>query len=175
MTHLSSLLIARISALPFETLDSLAGDRSRLAAEAWLSRLADRADEAERISNLLHAAAGEAGSQGRNVARGAVLQVRRAIHQDRAVGHRLLEEAGPLLTGELQAGVRRHLDHGSEVAQARETFSVVYAEERAQAGEAIVQTLEMPLFHLGLRLSGRALARRADGLSRLDPESWDQR
>src|SRR6267378_4692390 len=175
MTHLSPLLIVRVPMLPFDALDPLAGDPARLASEEWLLRLGGRADEAERISTLLYDAAGETAPPDRAAARGAVLKMRRAIHQDRAVERRVMDEAGPLLTTELRTQVRRHLDHGPEVAHARQEFSAVYSEEMSRAGKALVETLATPLFHLGLRLSGRALVQRANNISRLDPAAWDQR
>src|SRR6266550_894672 len=98
MTHLSPLLIVRVPMSPFEALDPLAGDRARLVSEEWLRRLEDRAAEAEQISNLLYDAAGETATLEQASARGAALKLRRAIHQGRAVGCRVMEEAGSLLT-----------------------------------------------------------------------------
>src|SRR5439155_872919 len=51
----------------------------------------------------------------------------------------------------------------------------IYAEEMVRERQALVDMVGIPLFHLGLRLTGRALARRADHLSRIDPAAWDQR
>jgi len=175
MTRLSSLLIVRLPTLPFDAMAPWARERARLASEEWLRRLEDRAGEAARISNLLHEAAGEAVPQDRAAARGAVLKMRRAIHQDRAVERRVREDAGALLTEAVQWEVQRHLDRGPEVANARQELSAIYAEEMVRERQALLDMVGIPLFHLGLRLTGRALARRADHLSRIDPEAWDQR
>ena len=175
MTHLSPLLIVRVSTIPFEALAPLASDRARRATEAWLGERDDRAAEAERISVLLHGAAGEAAPPGLASARGAVLAARRAIHQDRDLDARVTREAGPLLSAELRARMDQHRERAPEVSRARRELSAVYAEETARAGEALVERLRDPLFHLGLRLAGRALAGRADSLARLGSSPRDQR
>ncbi|HYQ90309.1 MAG TPA: lantibiotic dehydratase [Candidatus Binatia bacterium] len=140
-----------------------------------LQRLEGRAREAERISALLHEAAGETAPPEQAAARGAVLKMRRAIHQDRAVDRRVVEEARPLLTTDLQAQVRQHLVGGSEAEKAQRDFSTIYSEEVSHGRKVLVEALEMPLFRLGLRLAARSLLQRADTLPRLEPSGWDQR
>jgi hypothetical protein len=175
MTRVSPLLIVRVAALPFEAMDSMSGNRARVAAEAWLRLLETRAGEAERISALLFDAAGEAASPELAPARGAVLKMRRAIHQGRAIDRRVVEDAAPLLTTEILAQVRGHGDGGNEAEKARRDFSATYSEEMDRGRKAIVEASGAPLFRLGLRLAGRSLLRRAETLSRLDPPAWDQR
>ena len=175
MTRVSPLLIVRVAALPFEAMDFMRGNRARVAAEDWLRLLETRAGEAERISALLYDAAGEAASPEFAAARGAVLKIRRAIHQERAIDCSVVEAAAPLLTPELRAQVRSHGDGGAEAEKARREFSAAYSEESARGRKAIVEVSGAPLFRLGLRLAGRSLLQRAETLSLLDPSTWDQR
>ena len=175
MTHVSPLLLVRVATLPFETLDPSRRIRACAAGEELLQSLETRSREAERISSLLYAAAGEKAPPEHAAARGAVLKTRRAIHQNRALGCGVMEEAGPLLTAELQSQVHRHLDRGAETEKAQRDFSAAYSEEMFRERKALAVALGMPLFRLGLRLVGRSLLERASALSRLDPSEWDQR
>ena len=95
-------------------------DRDHHRAKDHPSRPDERQDQ--------EPAAGEAAPPDRVSARGAVLKMRRAIHQDRAVERRVREDAGALLTEAVQWEVQRHLDRGPEVANARQELSAIYAD-----------------------------------------------
>src|SRR6267154_1233923 len=175
MMHVSPLLMVRVATLPFEALAPSRRGRACAAAEELLQRLEGRAREAERISALLHEAAGETAPPEQAAARGAVLKMRRAIHQDRAVDRRVVEEPRHLLTTDLKAQDRQHIVGGSEAEKAQRDFSTIYSEEVSHGRKVLVEALEMPLFRLGLRLAARSLLQRADTLPRLEPSGWDQR
>ena len=173
MTHISPLLIVRVASLPLETMTP--SSRARAGAEELLQHFEARAQEAERISALLYDAAGEAAPPEQTAARGAVLKMRRAVHQGRAFDRGVMEDAEPLLTPQLRARVRRHLSRESETEKARQDFSAIYSAEVCRGRKALVEALGIPTFRLGLRLAGRSLLQRAESLPRLDPSAWDQR
>jgi hypothetical protein len=175
MTHVSPLLMVRVASLPYETLAAPERAPAHETADRLLALLESRAHEAERISAALYDAAGEGASSTHAASRGAVLRIRRAIHQGRGVGGALLEEAGPLLGTDQRDLVHHHLEGTAAVEQAREDFSRAYAAEVARRRATLIQATETPLFRLGLRLAARTLLQRLGGLRRADPATWDQR
>jgi hypothetical protein len=173
--HVPPLLIVRVATLPFEALAPFGGDRAREAAEEYLGFIEARAREATLLSEALYQAAGEGDSTGRGAARGAVLRIRRAVHQGRTFDEPAIEEAGPLLTPELRMQLLEHR-RGAERAEAKRRESCrIYSEEVGRSRRALAETSGVPLFRLGLRLVGRSLHHRAQGLSGLDASRWDPR
>lgn len=175
MTHVSPLVIVRVASLPFEALATTDGVHAREAADRLLALTEARTHEAERISAVLYDAAGEGASAAHAASRGAVLRIRRAIHQGRGVDGPLLEEAEPLLGTDQRNLVHHHLEGSAALEQARENFSRAYAAEAECRRAALMRAAEAPLFRLGLRLAARTLLQRLSGLRRVAPAAWDQR
>ncbi len=175
MPRISPLVILRVATLPFETLAPLEGARARATAEAALDRLEARRRDAERLSASLYEVAGASAAEDRHAARGAVLRIRRAIHQGRAVPESTLEEADDLLDPSTCSEIRMHLEVTTNAAQAELEFSRVYAEEIQALRAALVDASKAPTVRLGLRLAGRSLLQRAEGLARRDTATWGPR
>jgi Lantibiotic dehydratase, N terminus len=175
MTRVSPLVIVRVASTPFEALVAPNGARARDAADSLLALMEARAAEAERVSAVLYEAAGEGAPQAHAASRGAVLRIRRAIHQGRGVGGAWMEEAGPLLGTDQRALVNHHIERSAALEQARQNFWHAYAAEAELWRTALMQAAEAPFFRLGLRLAARTLLQRLSGLRRADSAVWDQR
>jgi hypothetical protein len=172
MTHTAPQLIVRVAGLPFQSLHPFRRDEAVAAAETMLERLEARASDAERLAALLHDAAGAGVAPELGGARGALLQVRRAIHQGRNVPEAAVEKARPLLSTELRDRIRAHREAGCEIEAVRTRYAKAYAGAEAHGRAAIAAAALDPLVRVGLRLAARELPGRAD---RLASPQWGQR
>ncbi|HZI89870.1 MAG TPA: lantibiotic dehydratase [Candidatus Polarisedimenticolia bacterium] len=80
-----------------------------------------------------------------------------------------------MLESELEDRIQRHRDVELQAIRSREEFAEAYQAGAIASGASLQELVADPLFHLGLRLSGRALARRAEDLLRHPPQGWGHR
>lgn len=170
--HTAPQLIVRVAGLPFASLEPLRQDEAVVAAVALIERLEANASGAERLSALLYDAAGAGAAPELGGARGALLQVRRAIHQGRSVPESNVEKAAPLLSTALRERIRAHREATCAIEPTRRRYAEAYARAEAQGRTAIAAAARDPLVRAGLRLAARELPGRADGLA---APAWGQR
>jgi lantibiotic biosynthesis dehydratase-like protein len=168
------LLLLRIAALPFETLAPLAAPAAVAALDAWLDLEAALDAEAARLNDRLFAAAGPGGGESGEgeesaAARRAIIALRRAVHNRRAIPPALVAEAAPRLGPELSAGLLDHAKERRRLAAAQAAYEAAFRADLARARGALVALTRRPIFQEGIRLVGRSLLGRLAGLARADP------
>lgn len=166
------LALLRITTLPFEILAPLAGAEAAGRAAALVDLEARLDAEVPGLTAALHAAAGappDPGDGGAAAGRGAVIAVRRAIHNRRAVAPAELEALRPRLAPELLAAVAAHLAGRAELAVRRAELARAYGSDLGQARRALLALAGDGLFQEGIRLVSRSLLARVRRLQGFDP------
>jgi Lantibiotic dehydratase, N terminus len=162
------LALLRIAALSFETLAPLATGEAAARAGALLDLEARLDEEAPRLTEALHAAAGAPTGQGDPQAaaeRAAVIAVRRAVHNRRPVGPRDLAALRRRLAPDLHAALAAHLAGRAELAAALAgDDACVHGAELRQARRALLALAEESVFREGIRLVSRSLLGRLRAL-----------
>ncbi len=166
------LALLRITTLPFEILGPLAGAEAAGGA-AGLADLAARLDdEAPGLTAALHAAAGAPPDPGDGRAapgRSAVIAVRRAIHNRRAVAPAELAALRQRLAPDLLAAVAAHLAGRAELAARQAELTRAYRSDLERARRALLALAGESLFQEGIRLVSRSLLARVRRLHGCDP------
>ncbi len=166
------LLLLRVATLPFQTLERLTGRRSAESLPALAEGDAALEQEAARLTDALHRAAGEpdtAPDAEAARARVAVLRLRRNVHQRRPPKEADLDAAHPRLDPLLRNALeryRRQVDASDALRRAcREAIDQDLREARA----ALLDLARHPLIEEGVWLASRSLASRLHQLPKKDP------
>jgi hypothetical protein len=127
--------------------------------------------EAEELSDALFAVAGEPAGEGDPEGarrRLAVVGLRRDLHNRRRVSPERLDG----LPANLKAAVAAHLERRTAYAADLISFERAYGDGLLKARRALVALADDPTFQEGMRLVGRALLERLQGLAKIDPGRW---
>ncbi|HSS50484.1 MAG TPA: lantibiotic dehydratase, partial [Thermoanaerobaculia bacterium] len=169
------LALLRIAALPFETLAPLAAGESLASLAALREVEARLADEVTRLTDALHAVAGEPPGEGDPEAariRLAVIALRRALHNRRRVSPAQLDALREALPRDLFAGIADHLAHRAELATLQAHDARAYRADLLRARRALLALAGRPVFKEGMRLVSRALLDRLQAMAKMDPGRW---
>ena len=169
------LLLLRIAALPFETLEPLAAGESlaRLAAVREMERPLD--EQVTRLTDALHEVAGEPPGEGDpEAARGrlAVIALRRALHNRRRVSPAQLDALRDVLKPELVARIADHLARRTELTAFQAEYARAYRADLLRGRRALLALAGRPVFKEGMRLVSRALLDRLAAMAGTDPGRW---
>jgi hypothetical protein len=168
------LALLRIAALPIEALVPLAAPEA-LARLAPVLELEARLDaEVARLTDALHAAAGEPPSEDPEGARRrlAVVALRRALHNRRPVSAAQLDAVRPALPPDLLAAVEGHLAGRAGHADLLREYERAYQGDLLRARRALLALAGRPAFQEGIRLVSRSLLERLRTLTATDPGRW---
>ncbi len=169
------LVLLRIAALPVATLAPLAAGEA-LARLAPVQELEDQLDaEVARLTDALHAVAGEPPGGGdpeaaRNrLARQAVIGLRRALHNRRRVPESQLDALRGILPPELFDSVADHLAHRARLDPLQAEYERAFRSDLLRTRRALLALAGRPVFREGMRLVSRALLDRLEAMAGMDP------
>jgi len=168
------VVLLRVAALPFESLESLRATSS-LERLGDLLRLEEEIDaEVGALSETLHHAAGPpvAGDAERSRSRLAIVVLRRTVHNRRPLEPALLDGAGPALEPAVRERLERHRERLQRLRALEEDYRNALSSDLRAGRKALLAMAGTPRFREGIRLAGRALFRAGESLRSTDPDRW---
>ena len=172
---MTTLLLLRHATRPFASLASFYGERAEAAGGDLLAAEARAANEATRLDELLHAAAGpKTGGADGHAARTrlAILAVKRDVHNRRIWRGEDLDAATTGLSPEVVEALARF---GRTLA-AREAADAAWEEaflaELDLGRRAIVEEIRDPWVSFGIALAGRPMITKIRSLGANGPAAW---
>ncbi len=169
------LVMLRVAALPFESLESLRAAASLERLNDCLALEEQAEAEVPELSDALFAAAGPPvpGDAMRNRARLAIVTLRRTVYNRRPPAPALLEEAGPALEPALRQRVARHFKHRERLQVLRAGFLDAFSGDLCASRTALQGVAGTAVFREGIRLASRSLFDALASLLTTDPEQWN--
>ncbi|HEU5182784.1 MAG TPA: lantibiotic dehydratase [Candidatus Polarisedimenticolia bacterium] len=169
------LILLRVAAFPFESLEKLRAATALERLDDWLALEEEAEGEVGPLSEALFAAAGPPvpGDSEHNRRRLAIVTLRRAVYNRRRPASALLDEAGVGLDPALRERVGRQVELRQRLQELHERYQDVFSSELRACRNALLQITNVPLFGEGIRLVSRSLFEALGSLRKTDPSRWD--
>lgn len=163
-----ALVLLRVNCLPIEVLAPLRAEGSVARVGRVLEMEESSEREAEELGEELFRVAGGR-SEGEDAEgarrRLAVVALRRAIHNRRAVPESVLASVRGALSPELAARVEGHLERRGEVEAELAAYRAGFHRDLARARGELLAMARQPLFGEGIRLVSRSLYERLGAMA----------
>lgn len=169
------LVLLRVAAFPFESLESLRAGSSLGLLHDLLTLEEETEREVRELSEALFRAAGPpiVGDPKHNRMRLAIVSVRRTVYNRRPPEPALLEEAGPALEPALRKRVEHHFERRRRLQALEQSFRDAFSADLRASRSALMAIAGTPLFREGIRLASRSLYQALASLASTDPARWD--
>ncbi|HEV8334790.1 MAG TPA: lantibiotic dehydratase [Candidatus Polarisedimenticolia bacterium] len=174
-TPAAPLVLLRVAALPFESLETLRAGSSLARLHELLALEREMEGEADALSEALYRAAGPPvpGDSERNRTRLAIVTLRRAVYNRRRPDQAHLQEAAPGLDPALARSLERHVERGQRFEALEKRFREAFSVDLCASRSALMAIGGSALFQEGIRLASRTLFKALKSLQSADPGRWD--
>jgi hypothetical protein len=169
------VLLLRVAAFPFESLESLRAGSSLGLLHDLLTLEEQTEEEVRELSEALYRAAGQpiACDPERNRRRLAIVSLRRTVYNRRPPEPAFVEETGPALEPALRERVERHFERRRHLQAFEKSFRDDFSADLRASRRALMAIAGTPLFREGIRLASRSLFQALASLASTDPIRWD--